>query len=76
MKMHKLTKDFVKIEDKCIKRQNECSKIQQIEERHTEKWRLSPLKCRNDSKKLKDFKNVALITNSNSKRVRQRERWR
>ena len=36
MKMHKLTKDSVKIEEKCNKKQTESTKTQEIEEWHTE----------------------------------------
>ena len=38
MKMHKLTKDGTKIEEKCIKKkQSESTKTQQIEEWHIKK---------------------------------------
>ena len=70
MKMHRLTKDRLKIEDKCNKKQTECTKTQQTEGWHTEKSRLSHSKCRNDPEKLKDFKNAGLIANSNSDRER------
>jgi len=74
--MFKCKKDRLKIEDKCVKKQYECTKTQQIEQCHIQKSRVSPSKCRNGGEKLNDLINAGEIANSNYERERVRLRLR